>query len=339
MSSAERARSPLAELPLDAAAIRERVVEAVAALDVSDSAVALALAPPGPAGFPVRWGLARGDERGAATLAASNDPATWKHAYRFRDVRLARPIETRTFRTIEQLLGREAVLRSKVWQTLYAPHRWVDQARVLICHGNQIVGLVIVLRSEGAPLIGSEELERLNGLVPSIRRALVAADGIEEAEREGPADLVLDASGRVDFASRAARPWLEKDGFLRELESLVRAADRGGLERGPVGPCAWANVVLTRIHGDAGVRYLANVTRLERATLSPSAVLTPAQLEVANLAAAGATAKEIAAMLGRSIETVRSHLRHVYRRLDISSRAELGRIVGGPHERDGPERR
>lgn len=59
-------------------------------------------------------------------------------------------------------------------------------------------------------------------------------------------------------------------------------------------------------------------------------VLSPRQLEVAELAAVGATVTEIASTLQSSIETVRSHLKEVYRRLDVSSRAELSRILANP---------
>ena len=59
--------------------------------------------------------------------------------------------------------------------------------------------------------------------------------------------------------------------------------------------------------------------------------LTPAEREVAALAAAGLSTREVAARLFVSPKTVETHLSHIYRKLGISSRAELGaRISGGP---------
>lgn len=60
---------------------------------------------------------------------------------------------------------------------------------------------------------------------------------------------------------------------------------------------------------------------LERATL------TPRQLEVARLAACGATVREAATHLGISMHTVRQHLKQVYRELDVANRVELLRAL------------
>jgi len=55
--------------------------------------------------------------------------------------------------------------------------------------------------------------------------------------------------------------------------------------------------------------------------------LTPRQREVSELAARGATAQEIASHLGRSLHTVRSHLKATYRALGVSNRVELAHAL------------
>jgi len=52
-------------------------------------------------------------------------------------------------------------------------------------------------------------------------------------------------------------------------------------------------------------------------------LLSPTQCAVAGRAAQGMTNAAIGASLGISLETVRSHLRDAFRRLDITRRAEL----------------
>jgi DNA-binding CsgD family transcriptional regulator len=67
--------------------------------------------------------------------------------------------------------------------------------------------------------------------------------------------------------------------------------------------------------------------------------LSAAERQVADLAAAGATNKEIAAALYMSVKTVEAHLTRVYRKLDVRSRAELGsRLVSvtASSRRDDP---
>ena len=55
--------------------------------------------------------------------------------------------------------------------------------------------------------------------------------------------------------------------------------------------------------------------------------LTEAENSVAELVAAGLTNREVAARLFLSPHTVDSHLRHIFRKLDINSRVDLVRMV------------
>ena len=61
--------------------------------------------------------------------------------------------------------------------------------------------------------------------------------------------------------------------------------------------------------------------------LPPSALLTPAQDVIAGYAARGATVPEMARSTGRTKETIKSHLRAIYDRLEIGSRVELAQIL------------
>jgi DNA-binding CsgD family transcriptional regulator len=62
-------------------------------------------------------------------------------------------------------------------------------------------------------------------------------------------------------------------------------------------------------------------------TTSPWAALTTAEKNVAQLVGDGMTNREAAARLFVSRHTVDAHLRHIYRKLDISSRVKLARLV------------
>jgi DNA-binding CsgD family transcriptional regulator len=55
--------------------------------------------------------------------------------------------------------------------------------------------------------------------------------------------------------------------------------------------------------------------------------LTPQELQIALLLAAGKTTRETAAALFLSPKTIEYHLRHVYLKLDIHSREELARAL------------
>jgi DNA-binding CsgD family transcriptional regulator len=58
--------------------------------------------------------------------------------------------------------------------------------------------------------------------------------------------------------------------------------------------------------------------------------LTPREREVALLAGAGATSREVAARLGVSVRTVDNHLASIYRKAGIGGRHELGELFADP---------
>ena len=57
-------------------------------------------------------------------------------------------------------------------------------------------------------------------------------------------------------------------------------------------------------------------------------LLTPSEERVAELAASGMTNRDIAAAVFISPKTVEANLVRIYRKLNIHSRAELGRMIG-----------
>ena len=56
--------------------------------------------------------------------------------------------------------------------------------------------------------------------------------------------------------------------------------------------------------------------------------LTPQQLQIARLAAGGATNREVAAQLFLSTRTVDHHMRNIFARLGIRSRVDLAKLIG-----------
>ncbi len=73
--------------------------------------------------------------------------------------------------------------------------------------------------------------------------------------------------------------------------------------------------------------WIVRLQAIAPVLLAPDAELTPTQREVAARAAAGATVDEIAASLKTANNTVRSHIKEVYRRLDVANRVELVRAL------------
>jgi DNA-binding CsgD family transcriptional regulator len=127
---------------------------------------------------------------------------------------------------------------------------------------------------------------------------------------------LFNRDGQLEFATPAMYARLAS-GLLPELARLVHAHARGHTAASSA-KFTLDIVLLTRAHES---RYLVFVHPRENFNLSPR------QREIAEYAAAGATAREIAATLGISPHTVRQHLKDVYRTLGVSSRVELVRAI------------
>jgi DNA-binding NarL/FixJ family response regulator len=61
----------------------------------------------------------------------------------------------------------------------------------------------------------------------------------------------------------------------------------------------------------------------------PIGSLTEREQQVLYVLATGRSYQDIATVLNVSIETVRTHVRHIYKKLQIHSRSEIGRTREG----------
>jgi DNA-binding CsgD family transcriptional regulator len=118
---------------------------------------------------------------------------------------------------------------------------------------------------------------------------------------------------------------LEHARALTDLGAALRRSNRRAEARAPlarareIAHTCGAQVLLDR----AGAELRATGARPRRLALAGTDALTASEQRVANLAASGASNREIAQQLFVTVNTVESHLRHTYRKLGLHSRAEL----------------
>jgi DNA-binding CsgD family transcriptional regulator len=168
----------------------------------------------------------------------------------------------------------------------------------------------------------------------------VAEDAVALARRWAVPSYVSEALrtlAAVDPARRLAS--LQEavalvDGSPRRLE-VAHAHVALGLAQLEAGGDAQARVTLragldaaeasgaSALAGRARAGLRAAGGRPRRARTTGAAALTPAELRVARLAAAGSTNREIAEQLFVTVKAVKFHLGNTYRKLAISSRSEL----------------
>jgi len=153
-------------------------------------------------------------------------------------------------------------------------------------------------------------------------KVVVAAGRAALAERDNDPDQARSCYGEAlavarDMPIPLARSqlltehgrFLYRHGEVRHARQTLAEALRLAETCGAAWHAEQARVAYRRAGGRAGV--------------TPAGELTPAEAAVARLARAGKTNREIAAQLYLTVNTVETHLRHVYAKLGIHRRVEL----------------
>ncbi len=187
---------------------------------------------------------------------------------------------------------------------------------------------------EAAGRLARDELERArhSGVTRVVIRDLRVLGLVEQGTRrlELLDEAVQEGSGY--------RPRLEQVHALVELGGALRRANQRAAAREPLRRgLELAHRAGSRLLADQARRDLAATgARPRRAMLSGPDALTPSERRVAELAAEGLTTRQISEALYVSPKTVEFHLRHIYRKLDVSSsRTELARALA-PERLDHP---
>ena len=179
---------------------------------------------------------------------------------------------------------------------------------------------------------------------PEAAAALASTDCMKAAQQQNDI-LVPRAQAQPFTATCSVRSHLTSDDYewkhspLRERFFIPMGADDGIISMywNPDRQRMYmAGMLMRECDRDFSDRKMTIATYMFRATLPMitenffaqplshhSANLTEKQQEVLKLALQGLSEKEIANRLHRSVHTVHVHLREIYRRMEVSSRAEL----------------
>jgi RNA polymerase sigma factor (sigma-70 family) len=179
-----------------------------------------------------------------------------------------------------------------------------------------------IIGEAGDGRTGVDLAQRLHPHVVLMDIALPELNGIEATRQimkrgNGARVLVLtmhadDVCVRQSLKA-GARGYILKDSEDLDLLKAVKAVGRGGSYFSPV----ISKVLLEGYLGDAGTQEIDDNL----------ALLTDREREVLQLIAEGKTNKEIASLLGVSINTVETHRKHIMEKLDLHNTAEIVRFA------------
>lgn len=191
-------------------------------------------------------------------------------------------------------------------------------------------GLAGMLRAAGYAVIEARDGEHAVEIVASDRPELVIMDVLM------PGISGIEATERIVTINPAARVLM-----LSEADSAetVRAALRAGAASYLTKTAATRGFLLDALRRTAaGERVFAPpglVDALVGEPVQPSSAnesqLTLREQEIVALVATGAASSYIAAVLGLSSRTVENHLARIYKKLGVTSRAQLARIAVERH--------
>jgi DNA-binding CsgD family transcriptional regulator len=266
------------------------------------------------AAYTGRENEARADAAAALSIARqSGSPrlAEWPSiSLGFLEVSLGRYAEALS--TLAPLLeSRDAIPGTEIMTAMYTP----DAVEAMIALGRD---------ADAEPLI--DELEHTSDRLgrswmvavgARCRSMWLAARGdVAAADRIAHEAMIQHEQLPMPFERARTQLWLGQLQRRQRQKNAARATFRGALNAfDAMGTPLWAD------------RARAELARLNIAP-TRNLTLTASERHVAELAATGMTNRDIAEALFISPKTVEANLARVYRKLDIRTRAELGRHMG-----------
>jgi DNA-binding CsgD family transcriptional regulator len=158
-------------------------------------------------------------------------------------------------------------------------------------------GIGIALQAQGNATGGADGIELLGQAVDTLAGTGARLQHAEALFERGA------ALRRANFRKEAREP-------LREALELAHRCGARPLEE------------------RARTELAATGARPRKAVFTGVESLTPSELRVARMASEGMTNREIAQALTVTAKTVETHLRHVFQKLEIERRTELGGVLG-----------
>lgn len=230
------------------------------------------------------------------------------------------------------------VTKARRYRELLGQFGMTDEMRVMLSSRNMVWGSLTLYRLEPNPPFSDRDESVVRAALTCmadlfrlamLRAAVENPGGVERP----PGMLLVDPEGRITVASGAAQEWMDaiddRDRVPSVVRSVAAAAGAGdGLAHAalPTPSGQWVLLHASPLAGDSeGVGVIIEEARpaVLSEVIAGAHGLTTREREITALAAQGRSTKQIALALGISPFTVQDHLKAVFAKVGVQSRAEL----------------
>jgi DNA-binding CsgD family transcriptional regulator len=206
--------------------------------------------------------------------------------------------------------------------------------------GDLNIGDLRIWRAKHRSDYGKRAAALLDTILPHFRNALRNARALALARANGEtwqklfdltekALFLFDENGRLSYrnkVSQAIEKTLSREDYFSFYQLVVSVA-RKDLSQTRWGPFFLSALEVTSPHKErpqrAVIVYPSGGPVIDRTLLVKKHHLSPREAEISLLICKGLTDKEIAQTLGTTFSTVRTHIKHVFAKLDVTNRSEL----------------
>ena len=225
--------------------------------------------------------------------------------------------------------------RAKRWGRLLSQLDVTDEMRVVLANREVVWGTLTLYRRHPRSPFSDRDETVVRGAVSAmadlfrltmLRAALDSPAGIDRP----PGMITVSAAGDITAVSQPAQAWLDaiddRDRIPSAVRSVAAAAAAGdGLAHVafPIPEGRWVMLHAAPLADGIGIIIEGARPVTLSAVIADAYGLTPREQEITALAAQGRSTKQMAVTLGISPFTVQDHLKAVFTKVGVQSRAEL----------------
>ncbi len=217
-----------------------------------------------------------------------------------------------------------------------------------VVHSGQVVGTINFARSESGRPFRDHDLSTAFALSQHLAIALeraqrfhvtVARASVLEAafEQSGRATLICGLDGSILFISRRGQEIMDAPGMAARVLRAIRVVSEDGVlvHTAQIDDPASRRKVIAKVHRlrrDDAIACFLYAEETDGEVLPTAHMLSPREQHVARMVSRGLSTREMAAEAFISENTVKQHIKRIFAKLNVTSRAELVQHVWALHD-------